>query len=281
MGEKAAGAAAIEFEGVGVRRQGRWLLRDIDWQVEAGQRWVVLGANGAGKTTLLRVVYGEIFPTSGFASVLGHRLGQVDLRRLRQKVGLTGAFLESSLRPETTAGDVVVSAKFAAKQTWWHNYGPDDVHRARELLDLVGCGRLVDAPFGDCSSGERQRILLARVLMPRPRLLILDEPMANLDLGGREQLLAVLSGEGGRGGEDKASGAGSIYADNPGLSSVLVTHHTEEIPAGSTHLLLLKDGEAMSSGLIAEVLTAENLSRCFGLELELERVGGRWRSRAR
>lgn len=267
--------AAIELEGVCVRRQGRWLLRDIHWRVGAGQRWAVLGANGAGKTTLLKVVHGEIFPTFGSARVLGHRLGQVDLRRLRQEIGLTGAFLESSLRPETIAADVVLSAKFAAKQTWWHSYGPDDARRARELLELVGCGRLADAQFGDCSSGERQRIMLARVLMPRPRLLILDEPMANLDLGGREQLLAVLSGEA------RGTGENSIYADNPGLSSVLVTHHTEEIPAGTTHLLLLKDGTTMAAGPIAEVLTQENLSRCFGMELELERVGGRWRSQAR
>ena len=144
-------------------------MADIDWQVQTGQRWAILGANGAGKTTLLKLVYGEIFPTSGTVEILGHRLGRVDLRKLRKLIGLTGAFLEDSFRPEITATQAVMSAKHAARETWWHSYSKSDQARAQELLALAGCSQLVSAELGDCSSGERQRILLARALMPQPK----------------------------------------------------------------------------------------------------------------
>ena len=259
---------AIELQSVTVERSSQPLITNLSWQVQAGQRWVVLGANGAGKTTLLKLVYGELFPTAGLAYVLGQRLGQVDLRELRKSIGLTGAFLEASLRPEITALEAVMSAKHAAKETWWHSYEADDEARARELLATVGCELLATAKLGDCSSGERQRILLARALLPQPQLLILDEPMANLDIAGREQLLAALADE---------QSSSSIYAANPGLTSVLVTHHTEEIPASSTHLLLLKSGQDIAAGKLEETLTEANLSQCFGLELKLEFSHGRWR----
>ena len=259
---------AIELQSVTVERSNQPLITNLNWQVQTGQRWVVLGANGAGKTTLLKLVCGELFPTIGQASVLGQRLGQVDLRELRKSIGLTGAFLEASLRPEITALEAVMSAKHAAKETWWHSYEAADEARAQELLATVGCAPLATAKLGDCSSGERQRILLARALLPQPQLLILDEPMANLDIAGREQLLALLADE---------HSSPSIYAANPGLTSVLVTHHTEEIPASATHVLLLKSGQAIAAGKLDETLTEANLSQCFGLELKLEFSHGRWR----
>lgn len=256
-------------------------MADIDWQVQTGQRWAILGANGAGKTTLLKLVYGEIFPTSGTVEILGHRLGRVDLRKLRKLIGLTGAFLEDSFRPEITATQAVMSAKHAARETWWHSYSKSDQARAQELLALVGCSQLVSAELGDCSSGERQRILLARALMPQPELLILDEPMANLDVAGREQLLEVLADWEVEGGSDASTSLGSsIYSLNPNLTSLLVTHHTEEIPSSTTHLLLLKDARVVAAGEINEVFTEENLSHCFGLKLKLEHSQGRWRCSA-
>jgi len=263
---------AVNLQAVTVRRGEKILLNEITWEVSVGERWAILGANGAGKTTLLKVIYGEFFPTTGTASILGHRLGHVDLRKLRQSIGLTGAFLEASFRPEISAAEAVMSAKHAARETWWHRYSKADESKAQELLGLVGCGHLAAASLGDCSSGERQRILLARALMPQPQLLILDEPMANLDVAGREQLLGVLAAE-----SNSGNAGASIYSANPNLTSLLVTHHTEEIPSSTTHLLLLKDGRTIASGKIDQVFTQENLSLCFGLKLSLEHSQGRWR----
>ena len=249
---------ALSVEGVWIRRGERVLLRDLSWRVERGERWVVLGPNGAGKSTLLKTVTGEMFPTLGVVEVLGNRLGQVDVRELRKRIGFTGAFVNEAFRAEIPATEVVMSGKHAARETWWHRYSRTDRERAESLLAQFGCASLAESPFGNCSSGERQRILLARTLMAGPELLILDEPTAGLDLQGREDLLLSLS------------------QLDPNLTMLLVTHHVEEIPPTATHILLLSNGQITSQGPIAQTLTQANLQTCYNTPLHLERRHNRY-----
>ena len=257
---------ALALEHVSVRRGKRRILDDVDWTVRDDERWVVLGRNGSGKTTLIRLASLYLHPSSGTVRVLGETLGRVDVRRLRERIGLASPSLADQLRPDLTPVDIVVTALHAALEPWWHTYTEAERSRARRLLDDLGCGPLADQRFGLLSSGERQRVLLARTLMTEPGLLLLDEPTAGLDLGGREELVASLS---------------DMAADRTTPATVLVTHHVEEIPEGFTHALLLGAGRVVGAGPIDDVLTAEALSSCFGLELELDRRGGRWSARAR
>lgn len=256
--ETAASNTALLVEGVWVRRGKRALLSDFSWRVKQGERWVVLGPNGAGKSTLLKVVTGEMFPTAGSVDVLGSKLGHVDVRELRKRMGFTGAFVNEAFRAEIPAAEVVMSGKHAARETWWHRYTPADRERAEDLLALLGCTNLATAPFGNCSSGERQRILLARTLMADPELLILDEPTAGLDLQGREDLLLSLS------------------QLDTSLTMLLVTHHVEEIPATATHILLLNNGRITAQGPIAQTLTQPNLQTCYNTPLHLEHRHNRY-----
>jgi iron complex transport system ATP-binding protein len=236
-------------------------LDGVDWTVEPGDRWVVLGPNGSGKTTLLQLAGGHIHPTVGTVVILGQRVGRVDLRVLRTRIGLVSAAVTRSLRPGVAAVDVVMTGRYAALEAWWQDYTDDDRHRARGLLEQAGFGHVADRPFGVISEGERQHVLLARALMGRPELILLDEPAAGLDVGGRERLvraLARLAGE----------------PQTPPM--VFVTHHVEEIPPGFTSALLIRDGQLVASGPIEEVLSSESLSACFGLPLRLRRDERRW-----
>jgi len=251
----------------GVRRviDGTTVLDGIDWVVLPGQRWVVLGPNGSGKTTLIGIASMWAHPSEGIVELLGHRLGSVDVRRLRSRVGYTSAAMADRLRPHLTAAEVVMTAKHAALAPWWHSYDDSDRRRADAALQRVGCAHRAGHAFGTLSSGERQRVLLARALSTDPSLILLDEPNAGLDLGGREELVTVLS---------------DLAADDATAPLVLVTHHTEEIPDGFTHGLLLREGEIVAQGGLSDVLTANRLSACFGIDLELERRAGRWTARA-
>ena len=251
----------LRLHGVSVRRGGRAVLRDVDWEVETGQRWVVLGPNGCGKTTLVNLAAGYLHPSSGWAEVLGHRLGRVDVRGLRARLGLTSAELAKALRADVAALDVVLSGLHGALETWWHEYTDRDRTRARELLAAGGAAELAGQPFRSLSEGERQQVLLARALVGRPELLLLDEPNAGLDLGAREALVRRLG--------DLAAAPGS-----PPM--VMVTHHTEEIPAGFTHVLLMRDGRVLASGELGPTLTDAAVSDCFGLPLHLSRLGSRF-----
>ena len=233
------------------------LLDGLDWTVRPGERWVVLGPNGAGKTTLLRVASLHAHPAAGRVEVLGHELGRVDVRRLRRRIGLVSPALADVLRPDIPAVDVVMSAREAALETWWHDYGPDDRAHALELLARTGTEALAERRFGTLSSGERQRVLLARSLWGDPGLVLLDERRPRPF--------------GRRGPRRPPSGT------TP--PTVLVTHHVEEIPPGFTHALLLRDGRAMAAGPLAEVLTADALGRLFGVPLVLDRRDGRWAAR--
>ena len=251
-------------------RDDRAILTAVDWTVENEQRWLVLGANGSGKTTLVRLAALYEHPSSGHLAVLGESLGTTDVRTLRRRIGVMSAAIAAQLRPQLCALDVVVTAKYAALETWWHTYTADDYDEARQCLARLGVAVHAERIMATLSSGEQQRVLLARALMNEPGLLVLDEPSARLDLGGREHLVVALS---------------EITQDPTAPPLILVTHHVDEVPPGMTHCLLLKQGRILQSGSIDQVLTAESLSECFEMPLILERRDdGRltaWSQRAR
>jgi iron complex transport system ATP-binding protein len=258
--------AALDLRGATVVRGERAILDGVDWTVRPDERWVVLGRNGSGKTTLLRLASCYLHPTAGTVDVLGGRLGRVDVRTLRARIGLTSAALADQLRPSLDALDVVMTAKYAALEPWWHQYSDADRARAARLLDRLGVGAFAGRDFGTLSSGERQRVLLARALMIEPGIVLLDEPNAGLDLGGREELVAALT---------------ALAVDPASPPIVLVTHHVDEIPPGFTHLLLLRDGRVLAAGPIDTTLTPDALSETFGVSLCLERRNGRFSAYAR
>ncbi len=255
---------ALLLDDVHLRFGSTDVLRGVSLRVEAADRWVVLGANGAGKTSVLRVAALYQHPSRGSVEVLGQLLGRCDVRTLRERIAFSSPAIASVLEPRMTAAEVVMTAKHAALAPWWHRYDDGDRRRARDLLDRFGCGPLAEHPFPTLSAGERQRVLLARALMREPELILLDEPTAGLDIGGREQLLADLAGLA------TASAAAPV---------VLVTHHLEEIPPGFTHALVLRHGETIASGAIAETLTDTVLTDCFGVALRVEHTAGRFTAR--
>jgi iron complex transport system ATP-binding protein len=253
---------------VSVVRDGRRVLDAVDWTVGAGERWAVLGPNGSGKTTLLQVAGARLWPTAGTVAVLGERLGQVDVRTLRARVALVSGSVVRQLRPDLRAREVVVTGRYGALEPWWHRYDEHDWATADRLLADAGVGGpdgIGDRAFGVISEGERQRVLLARALMGSPELVLLDEPAAGLDLGARERLVGLL---------------GRLAADPDVAPVVLVTHHTEEIPAGFTHAALVGGGKVLYSGPLDEVLTSEAVSACFGVAVTVGHEAGRFWSRA-
>ena len=257
--------AVVQFVDVTVRRGHKLLLDRINWTVEVDERWAVLGPNGAGKTTLLQIAAASMHPTAGEAYVLGERLGGVDVFELRPRIGLASAALAERIPPGEIVSDVVVSAGYSVLGRWREAYGRLDVRRAAGLLERVGVGGLAQRVYGTLSQGEKARVQIARALMTDPELLLLDEPAAGMDLGGREDLLRRLT----------------RFADDPDApASVLVTHHVEELPPGITHVLLLRDGSVVAAGLARDVLTSDLLSDTFGVPLTVERAGGRWFARA-
>jgi iron complex transport system ATP-binding protein len=254
----------IDFRRVTLRRGGRVLVGPVDWQVELDERWVVIGPNGAGKTSLLRMAAAMEYPSSGTAVVLGERLGRVDMAELRQRVGLSSSALSQRVPDEELVRDVVVSAGYAVLGRWHERYDDVDYLRALDTLESVGAEHLADRTFGTLSEGERKRVLIARSLMTDPELLLLDEPAAGLDLGGREELVARLA---------------DLAADPDSPALVLVTHHVEEIPPGFSHCLILSEGRVLAAGLLRDTLTAANLSAAFGQSIAVDTVDGRYFAR--
>jgi iron complex transport system ATP-binding protein len=243
------------------------LLDAIDWVVEEDERWVVLGPNGAGKTTLLQLASAQMHPTAGTVEVLGSRLGRVDVFELRPRIGLTSAALAEQIPRTEPVRDVVVSAAYGVLGRWRERYDEVDFERADALLVEIGIAHLADRSFGTLSEGERKRVQIARALMVDPELLLLDEPAAGLDLGGREDLVSTLS-------------TLAYDADSP--ATVLVSHHVEEIPPGFTHVLMLRRGTVVAAGPIEEELDEANLSATFGMPFVLDRSDdGRWSARRR
>jgi iron complex transport system ATP-binding protein len=252
---------ALRCANVTLDLDGARILDGIDWEVAGPDRWVVLGANGAGKTTLLRVAALYQHPSAGTVDVLGQRLGHTDVRTLRERVAFSSPALAARLEPSMTALEVVMTARYAALAPWWHRYTDADRARALALLGEWRCDALASHAFPTLSAGERQRVLLARTLMNEPGIVLLDEPTAGLDVGGREELVADLA---------------SWAADRSRPPMVLVTHHLEEVPPSFTHALVLKGGRVLASGAIAETITSEVLTDAFGLPLCVTESGGRY-----
>ena len=255
----------LRAEEVHVVRDGRPLLQEVSLTVRTGEHWALLGANGAGKSTLLSLLGALVHPTGGGVEVLGRRLGRVDLRELRAYVGHVDP--RHPLRSPLRVREVVLTGLTNSVEPLprWHP-APGDEERAERLIRTLGLAEHGEARWPTLSQGQRTRTLIARALMPEPRLLLLDEPATGLDLPGREQLIGALD---------------ELRRDHPQLATVLVTHHLEELPPGTTHALLLRDGRVLAQGPVGEVLTGDQVGKCFDLPLALERHGGRWAVRIR
>jgi iron complex transport system ATP-binding protein len=258
-------AEVARLDAVTVRRGHATLVKDVSWVVNSDERWVVIGANGAGKTTLLQVAAGNIRPTAGHVSLLGEQLDDSDLDELLPRIGWASAALADRLPADERVLDVVLTASYAAVRRGVERYDEVDDCRARDLLLQLGCRQLVERRFGTLSEGERKRVQLARALMTDPELLLLDEPAAGLDLGAREALLRTLS---------------RLAVDPAGPTTVMVSHHVEEVPSGFTHALLLREGAVVAAGRLTDVMTSAHLSACFGLPLRVHRHGDRYTAKA-
>ncbi|TDC54784.1 ABC transporter ATP-binding protein [Actinomadura sp. KC345] len=255
----------LQLRGVGVRRDRATLLRDVTWTVSEGERWVIVGPNGAGKTTLLQIAAAMLHPTEGTVEILEEALGRTDVFELRPRIGLASSSLAERVPEGERVIDLVLTASYAILGRWQEEYDSTDVSRAVGLLDALGCADLIGRTFDTLSEGERKRVQIARAMMPDPELLLLDEPAAGLDLGGREDLVARLA----------------ALADDPAAPTMaMVTHHVEEVPEGFTHALLLRGGAIVARGKVDEVFTSEHLSNTFGIPLSVERQDGRWYARA-
>jgi len=258
--------SVLTLAGVSVKRGEQIILGPIDFKISQGERWVILGPNGAGKSTLLNILATKIFPTIGSVEILDKKLGSVDVFELRTRIGICGAFLAEDIPASEKVRDVVLTAAYAILGRWNEGYDLWDDSRAIALLTTFGVRELADREYGTLSEGERKRVQISRALMTDPELLLLDEPAAGLDLGGREDLLKRFA---------------SFSADASAPASILVTHHIEEIPAGTTHALILKEGKIAVSGPVTSVVTSEHMSAVFGISIDVSTDGERFFARSR
>ena len=255
----------IDLNNITVLREGRAILNNVDWQVDADQRWVIIGPNGAGKTTLLRVAAAQIHPTSGQATILGERLGEINVFDLRTRIGFASSALAAHIPNSETVLNAVMTAAYAVTGRWNEKYEDIDERRARRVLAEWKLSELADRAFGTLSDGERKRTQIARAVMADPELLLLDEPVASLDLAAREQTISTIG----------------QYAQSPYAPAiVMVTHHLEEIPIGFTHAMIVNDGQVYAAGTIESTLTSEKISEAFGFSMLVTNEGGRYRARA-
>jgi iron complex transport system ATP-binding protein len=252
---------AVVMADAEVRIGGRRIAGPLDLVIGAGERWVLLGPNGGGKTTALSLMGARRQPSAGTVDVLGERLGRTDVRRLRPRIGHVSHRVADVLRGDATVLDTVLTGRDATLVTWWQDFDDDDVAHAHRLLATIGCDELSARTLETCSLGERQRVLIARALFGEHELLLLDEPAAGLDLPARERLLAAMTAV-------------------SEVTTVLATHHLEEIPPTATHAALLRDGRVLAAGPIGDVLVGAELSTCFGMPIAVDRDEGRWRARA-
>jgi iron complex transport system ATP-binding protein len=243
--------------------EGFSILREIDWTVNAGEHWALIGPNGSGKSTLLSLAAAVRHPSAGRVTILGETLGQTDVWQLRERIGTVNPAMPQY--DWFTVTDVVLTGATGTIQPRWDCYGAAEHARAAELLALLGCERLAEREIGTCSQGERQRVRIARALMPNPPFLLLDEPATGLDLPAREALIVALS---------------ELANAQPRLATIVVSHHLEELPPTTTHALLLRDGQAVANGEADVVLTSERISRAFGFDVRVHRDDGRWNARA-
>ncbi|MEO7148296.1 MAG: ABC transporter ATP-binding protein [Terrimesophilobacter sp.] len=259
-------ASVLQFDDVSVVRGQNRILNSITWTADSDERWVVLGPNGAGKTTMLQLAAAMSHPTSGMATVLDETLGDVDVFELRPRIGFASTALARRIPANETVLNVVLTASYSVTGRWTESYDDIDIRRAQRVLAEWKLDHLEDRRFGQLSDGEQKRVQIARAVMTDPELMLLDEPAASLDLGAREELLKLLGGY-------------ASAKDAPAI--IMVTHHVEEIPPGFGHAMLLANGEIRAAGPIDEVLTAENLSDTFNMQLEIENIDGRFTARAR
>jgi iron complex transport system ATP-binding protein len=250
----------LEVSGLRIQRGRTTILDNISWRVERGQHWVILGANGSGKTSLLSGLTGYLMPTAGEISVLGERYGRTDWRELRKKIGLVSSSVRQMMHDEEPALETIISGKYAMIE-FWGKASVRDRLEARRILQQIECTHLAERPWLVLSQGERQRVLIGRALMARPRLLILDEPCAGLDPAAREHFLQFLQRIGRR-------------KNAPTL--VLVTHHVEEIMPVFSHVLILKSGRVLAAGTKAAMLGGKFLSEAFGERMKLKQTNGRY-----
>jgi iron complex transport system ATP-binding protein len=257
-------SVVVDFRSVSVVREGNLILDDIEWAVRDNERWVIIGPNGAGKTTLLMLAAAHEHPTEGTVTVLDEVLGEGDVFGLRPRLGLASTAMARRIPATETVVNVVMTAAWAVTGRWNEQYDVVDEDRARRVLAEWKLEHLADRTFGTLSDGEQKRTMIARAVMTDPEMLLLDEPAASLDLGSREELMRLLGD----------------YAVSPSAPVILmVTHHVEEIPAGFTHALVLKDGRVHSAGPISTTLSSEVLSSAFGVPITVSRFAGRFAAR--
>jgi len=250
----------VSLSDVSLVLDGKRVLSHVDWDVLPGENWVMIGPNGAGKTSLLSIINGYRWPSSGAVSVLGRRFGRADIREVRTETGLVSSYLDSLFDKDESVMDMVVSGRFGSTRMW-RKASASDVARAKSLLRAVGCLEHRGNAVSELSQGERQKVAIARSMMARPKLLVLDEPCEGLDVASRESFL---------------DGLAPLLSRSGGPSFIEVTHRTEDIPPGFTHAILLRAGRVVDSGEIGATLTSEKLSRCLGTRLELRTLGGRY-----
>jgi iron complex transport system ATP-binding protein len=258
-------ASALQLTDVSIVRDGNTILDNLSWSVRGDERWVILGPNGAGKTTLLQIAAALIHPSSGKAKLLDDTLGSVDVFDLRPRIGFVSSAMSRRIPGDENVLNVVMTAAYSVTGRWNEEYEEVDLGRARQVLDDWKLGAFVDRRFGGLSDGEQKRVLIARAVMTDPELLLLDEPAASLDLGSREELLQLLSGF-------------ARSASAPAM--IMVTHHVEEIPKGFSHALLIAGGKIVAAGKLDDIVTAKNLTKTFGIPLELTSKNGRYAARA-
>jgi iron complex transport system ATP-binding protein len=255
------GETVAALRGVSVHRHtnSQVILSEIDWTVRAGEHWALLGANGAGKTTLLRLLGALMHPTTGSVEVLGSRLGRVDVRELRTRIGHVST--AQRVPQDLDAHGVVLTGHTGTVQPLWRKYDAEVRRRGLELLAELDIKELADRPYGVCSGGQRARILIARALMAEPALLLLDEPFNALDLPSREDLVEAMQ---------------RLADSRPELATVTVTHHLEELSPAVGHTLLLREGRVLAQGPVGDTLTDSRMTDCFGRPITVARHGGRW-----
>lgn len=247
------------MQNVSWKREGKWILKDVSWQIAENEHWGIIGLNGSGKTTLLNIINGYIWPTVGQISVLGERFGEVELQKVRQQIGWISSSLQERFHKNHTARSIVLSGKFATIGLY-QKTTLEDEEEAVHLLEAFGCSYLADQQYQTLSQGEKQKVLIARALMAKPKLLIFDEPCTGLDLISREQVLQMIQ---------------MISEQSNAPTMIFVTHHVEEILPCFSHVLLMKEGQAYQTGETASVLTTEQLSSFFQVPVQMTQRGDR------
>lgn len=242
------------MQGVSWRREESCILSNINWRVEPGEHWAIVGLNGSGKTSLLNLITGYAFPSEGAVSVLGRKFGEYDLRELRKSIGWVSPALQERLLTNETVGAMILSGKFASIGLY-DKTTRKDLERAETLMTEFGCLDLANRRYATLSQGEKQKVLIARALMNSPRILILDEPCTGLDIFARENLLLLISRLG------KSANPPTLF---------YVSHHIEEILPVFDRTLLLRGGRIHSVGRTRQVLTKSNLTDFFKKRVDVE-----------